>query len=118
MIESEHKLRAARWHRQKLHLVLSAMRHFAEELRERGMEVDYRRAPTRRPASARTARSRAVARPHSAGAYERLGGLTGVELVPARCSPATPTTSGRGPRSAGGCGWEDFYRHQRRRSAC
>ncbi len=45
MVESRAKLGAGRWHRQKLHLLLSAMRHFAAELRERGMEVDYRRSP-------------------------------------------------------------------------
>jgi deoxyribodipyrimidine photolyase-related protein len=32
------------WHRQKLVLVLSAMRHFADELRAEGHVVDYRRA--------------------------------------------------------------------------
>ena len=32
------------WHRQKLVLVLSAMRHFAERLRDAGHVVDYRRA--------------------------------------------------------------------------
>src|SRR3712207_4138614 len=46
LIESESKLRSARWHRQKAHLVLSAMRHFAAELRDRGLEVDHRRERT------------------------------------------------------------------------
>ena len=57
MIESEAKLRSAPWHRQKLHLVLSAMRHFAAELEERGVEVDYvRPEPPRGVASTRAAR--------------------------------------------------------------
>lgn len=44
LVESRAKLGAGRRHRQKLHLVLSAMRHFARELRERGFEVDHRSA--------------------------------------------------------------------------
>jgi deoxyribodipyrimidine photolyase-related protein len=40
LIESERALSARPYHRQKLHLLLSAMRHFAEELRERGYEVE------------------------------------------------------------------------------
>jgi deoxyribodipyrimidine photolyase-related protein len=46
MVVSDHKLASKRWHRQRLHLVLSAMAHFAHELRAEGFEVDYRRAPT------------------------------------------------------------------------
>ncbi|MEM9131419.1 MAG: cryptochrome/photolyase family protein [Actinomycetota bacterium] len=46
LVESTHKLHSKRWHRQRLHLVLSAMAHFAAELRAEGFEVDHRRAPT------------------------------------------------------------------------
>ncbi len=46
IVESEAKLGALPFHRQKLHLVLSAMRHFAAELQARGVAVDLRRAPT------------------------------------------------------------------------
>jgi len=48
MVESDTKRHSKRWHRQRLHLVLSAMRHFAQELRDEGFEVDYRHAPTLR----------------------------------------------------------------------
>ncbi len=48
MVESVTKRASKRWHRQRLHLVLSAMRHFAQELRDEGFEVDYRHAPTLR----------------------------------------------------------------------
>lgn len=41
MIESVERCRVAPYHKQKLVLVWSAMRHFAEELRRRGYEVDY-----------------------------------------------------------------------------
>lgn len=46
LIESELKIASKRWHRQRLHLVLSAMRHFVEELRAEGFEVDHRLAPS------------------------------------------------------------------------
>ncbi len=46
LVTSEAKIDSKRWHRQRLHLVLSAMTHFAEELREEGFEVDHRRART------------------------------------------------------------------------
>jgi deoxyribodipyrimidine photolyase-related protein len=43
---SERKLRAKRWHRQRLHVVLASMRRFAAALRAEGFEVDERRAET------------------------------------------------------------------------
>jgi deoxyribodipyrimidine photolyase-related protein len=46
MVESEAKLRSRPWHRQRLHLVLTAMRRFAGALREEGFDVDYREAAT------------------------------------------------------------------------
>jgi deoxyribodipyrimidine photolyase-related protein len=46
LIESAAKLRSRRWHKHKLVLVLSAMRHFAEALRAQGWQVDYVQATT------------------------------------------------------------------------
>ena len=46
LVQSEAKVASKRWHRQRLHLVLSAMAHFAAELRDEGFEVDHRRAST------------------------------------------------------------------------
>lgn len=46
LVESTDKLRSKRWHRQRLHLVLSGMAHFAAELEAEGFEVDHRRAAT------------------------------------------------------------------------
>lgn len=46
LVESEALINSRRWHRQRLHLVLSAMMHLAEALRAEGFEVDYRRAAT------------------------------------------------------------------------
>jgi len=44
MIESAALITGGRFHRQRLHLVLAAMRRYAEALRECGYAVDYRRA--------------------------------------------------------------------------
>ena len=46
LVESDALVTSRRWHRQRLHLVLSAMTHFAAELRAEGFEVDHRRATT------------------------------------------------------------------------
>ncbi len=46
LIESATKIGSKRWHRQRLHLTLTAMRTFADELRVLGFDVDYRTAPT------------------------------------------------------------------------
>ncbi|MFN0122365.1 MAG: cryptochrome/photolyase family protein [Blastocatellia bacterium] len=44
MVESLSRMRARRYHKQKVALVLSAMRHYAEALRAAGWTVDYRAA--------------------------------------------------------------------------
>jgi deoxyribodipyrimidine photolyase-related protein len=44
MVESAAKLASRPWHRQRAHLIVTAMRRFADELRHEGFEVDYRRA--------------------------------------------------------------------------
>ncbi len=46
MVISRAKLAQRPWHRAKLHLVLQAMRRFADALREEGFEVDLRTADT------------------------------------------------------------------------
>ncbi|MEZ5142655.1 MAG: cryptochrome/photolyase family protein [Acidimicrobiales bacterium] len=45
-VRSEAKLASKRWHRQRLHLVLTAMRRFADELAAEGFAVDWREAPS------------------------------------------------------------------------
>ena len=44
MVESEAKMASKSFHRQRLHLVVAAMRAFAAELEAEGFEVDYRRS--------------------------------------------------------------------------
>jgi deoxyribodipyrimidine photolyase-related protein len=46
IIQSEYKVTSRPWHQQRLHFLLSSMRHFALQLEEAGFEVDYRTAPT------------------------------------------------------------------------
>ena len=46
LVESDSILGRHRWHRQRAHMVISAMRHFAAELEAEGFDVDHRRAPT------------------------------------------------------------------------
>ena len=46
MVESVAKGSALPFHRHKLVMVLSAMHHFADELRADGYDVDFRTAPT------------------------------------------------------------------------
>jgi deoxyribodipyrimidine photolyase-related protein len=48
LVVSDAKLTSRPYHRQKLHLVVSAMRHFAAELEGLGYAVDLRRAATMR----------------------------------------------------------------------
>ncbi len=48
LVESDGIIASRPWHRQRLHLVLAAMRRFAAELRNAGFEVDHRTAPSLR----------------------------------------------------------------------
>ncbi len=48
LVESTAKLTGRPWHRQRAHLVITAMRRFASELRTAGFEVDHRRATSLR----------------------------------------------------------------------
>ena len=47
-VELGTKFQKKEWHVQKVHLLLSAMQHFAQQLRSEGYEVDYRSAETLR----------------------------------------------------------------------
>ncbi|MFZ9698015.1 MAG: cryptochrome/photolyase family protein [Ilumatobacteraceae bacterium] len=50
MVESTEKIASQPWHPQRLHFYVSSMRHFAEELRNDGITVDYVTAPSFRAA--------------------------------------------------------------------
>ncbi|MEZ5247208.1 MAG: cryptochrome/photolyase family protein [Acidimicrobiales bacterium] len=118
-VESAALVRGQRWHRQRLHLVLSAMRHLAEELRAEGFDVDYRRSAD---LAAGLAAHRAdhpgsrvlAARPSSIDGCDRLTAL-GVELVDHDyfLTAAADFADWAGARTQ--LRMEDFYRWQRRR---
>lgn len=46
LVESRRMVEGRPWHRQRLHFMLSSARHFAQELRNTGWDVDYVKAAT------------------------------------------------------------------------
>lgn len=82
MVESDAKLRQRPWHRQKLTYVLSAMRHFAEELRDAGFDVEYRRAATLRDGLEDVDPDQLVVMAPSSWSLRRLLERWGVAQVP------------------------------------
>ena len=121
-IESSAKLCARPWHRHKLILVLSAMRHFMDDMRRVGFQVDHRRAPTflaalRAHAQEHPDERLVVMRPSTwqgAQFVSRLGETLGlpVEVWPNRFFLSSPADLGtaRSPLM------ETFYRKLRRRT--
>ncbi|MDJ0768906.1 MAG: cryptochrome/photolyase family protein [Ilumatobacter sp.] len=119
LVESERKIASKRWHRQRLHLVLSAMAHFADELRDEGFEVDHRRAPTLadgvRAHTAEFGVERVVAMEPMSWDGRSLLGALGVEAIPNDqflCHYEDFAGWASGRRSLK---MEDFYRWQRLR---
>lgn len=117
LVESEGLLRRQPVHRQRAHLVLSAMRHFVTELRTEGFDVDLRRASSleagleahRRDASPK----RIVAAAPTSHAAGRLFDRCGVEVV--SDDFFAMSIEGFGAWAAGRkrLRMEDFYRAQR-----
>jgi deoxyribodipyrimidine photolyase-related protein len=120
LVEAEGALGAKRYHRQKLHLIWSAMRHFAEELRHRDITVDYRRGSTYAAAVAEHRREFApetirLLDPTSLRVGARLAAIDGVELVPGSLFLTTPDEFAVWSQGRRRLVMEDFYRWQRRR---
>lgn len=120
LIESEARLRSRPHHRQRVHLYLVAMRSFAAELEDRGIEVDYRRAPSF-AAGVGTHRNRhrpgevVVLAPSSRGARRGVEAIAGVDIA-----EGTLFLTGAEEFAAWAEGrkrlvMESFYRRQRRR---
>jgi deoxyribodipyrimidine photolyase-related protein len=119
MVESALKNGSRPWHRQRLHFIVSSMRHFAEELRADGFEVDYVRADTMTQGLAlhRAAHpgSRVVATaPNSLAATALLARL-GVETEETNqfLTPRGEFAAWAATRKS--LKMEDFYRRQRTR---
>ncbi|MEM7275365.1 MAG: cryptochrome/photolyase family protein [Actinomycetota bacterium] len=119
LVESEAKLRSKRWHRQRLHLVLSGMAHLAAELTDAGFEVDHRRAPT---LAAGLAAHRAAHRPDEVVAMAPMSwdGVAmldrcGVTTIPNEQFLCHPDDFARWAEGRKSLKMEDFYRWQRLR---
>jgi len=119
MVESRAALTRRRWHRQRLHLVLSAMRHFADELRNEGFEVDYRQAETLAEGLAAHRHDHQpdqvlAAYPFSHQGVTRLTEL-GVTLVAHQFFLTDPAEFSAWAEGRNRLRMEDFYRWQRQR---
>ena len=120
LITASGKVDGRPWHRQRLHLILTAMARFASELRAEGFEVDERVAPSM-AAGIRAHRAEygpdqvVVTEPNSRAARrlaDRLG-ITQVRSNQFLCHPEDFAAWAR--TRPGRLRMEDFYRWQRRR---
>ena len=119
LVESTARLQSKRWHRQRAHLVIAAMRRFADELRVEGFDVDLRRAPSLTAGLEAHRREHAptevlVSEPNSWDGLrlvERLG-CTVVRSNQFLCHRDDFATWAAGRKQLK---LEDFYREQRRR---
>ncbi len=119
MVESRAKLESKPWHRQRAHLVITAMRRFATELEAEGFEVDYRRCESL-TAGLRAHRAEhrpsvvIATEPASWDGRERLGRLD-VELTRTDQFLCHPEEFAEWAGTRRSLRMEDFYRWQRRR---
>ncbi|WP_240615734.1 cryptochrome/photolyase family protein [Nakamurella deserti] len=114
LVESRKVFARRRFHRQKAHLVLSAMRHRAAELGER---CTYVRADRYADAVRDFGEPLTVCHPTSRSALRLVGRLPGVEVLPARGYATSMEQFDTWVRSRGQRRLllEDFYRESRRR---
>lgn len=119
LVHSRDKLDSKRWHRQRAHLIVTAMRRFALELRTEGFDVDERDAASFRSGLTSHRKefqpSQVVAMESANFAGNRLLIDLGVELIRSDqflCHRDDFTTFASGRKSLK---MEDFYRWQRRR---
>jgi len=117
LVESRRVLARKRFHRQKAHLVLSAMRHRAAELGER---CDYRREPTYREAVAHVDGPLEIVQPTSRAAVALVRTMAEERDVVRLPERGFTTSRADFEQWAAGRGGrrlllEDFYRDARRR---
>ncbi len=114
MIEARTVFARRRFHRQKAHLVLSAMRHRAAEL---GGRCRYLSVETYAAGLARVREPVTVCHPTSWSALEFVQRQDGVDVVPARGFVTPMADFARWADARGGKRLllEDFYREVRRR---
>jgi deoxyribodipyrimidine photolyase-related protein len=116
LVEATSALRRRRYHRQKLHLVLSGLRHLAEELGDRAVHL---RTDTYREALEQLGRPVVVHEPTSRAAEALVHRLAAEGLV-AAVLPTPTFALGRAEFAEWAAGRESFrmeafYREQRRR---
>ncbi|MFK7917941.1 MAG: cryptochrome/photolyase family protein [Ilumatobacter sp.] len=119
LVESLAKLASKRWHRQRAHFVIAAMRRFGAELRDAGFDVDLRRADSLRQGFADHVEEFSpdavtATEPASWSGLEMLRDL-GVDIVRSNqflCHYDEFAEWAHGKKSFK---MEDFYRQQRRR---
>ena len=117
------KLRSKRWHRQRAHLLVTSMRRFADELRDRGYAVDWREADSFREAHAAHVEEFAPDNVRAMEPMNRTGRRVledlGVELLRSDQFLTHPDDfaawADEHERKDGSLLLEDFYRWQRRR---
>jgi len=117
------KLRQKRWHRQRAHLLVTAMRRFAAELGDAGYEVDWREADSFRQAHAEHVEAFSPDVVRALEPANRTGRAVlqdlGVDLVRSDAFLTHPDEfaawADEHVRSDGSLLMEDFYRWQRRR---
>ncbi|MEZ5237784.1 MAG: cryptochrome/photolyase family protein [Microthrixaceae bacterium] len=119
IVESQQLVGSKRWHRQRLHLVLSAMAHFAQELRDAGYEVDHRRANNLieglRAHRSEFGAERVVASDPMSWAAREMFERTGVETFPCERFLCSSGQFAEWAEGRGHLRMEDFYRWQRTR---
>ena len=114
LVEARGVFRRRRFHRQKAHLVLSALRHRAREL---GARAVYLRAETFRAGLAELGEPVEVCAPTSYDGRRLVAALPGVTVIPERGFVTRPEDFARWAASRGRRRLllEDFYRDARRR---
>jgi deoxyribodipyrimidine photolyase-related protein len=119
MVRNETLIGSRRWHRQRLHLVLTGMRRFADDLRNEGFEVDERSAPSLTVGLAAHKKQfqpeRVVAMETLSETAVRVLRKLGVELIKTNQMLCHYDDFGQWAGDAKHLRMEDFYRWQRRR---
>lgn len=115
LVESTAGMKRLRTHRRRVHLVLSGMRHLAQELRDQGVEVVERRgAATLKEGLQGLGDDVVAAAPNTGGGRRGLTKL-GVRLVDSNQFLTAPEAFADWAGGRKRLVMEDFYREQRRR---
>lgn len=119
IVESQKKISSRPWHRQRLHFLISSMRHFAQDLRNLGYTVDYQISPTmaagyQQHISQFAPNTVIASEPNSYAARQLLTSLS-VTTVPSYqfLTPSGDFAAWASTRKS--LKMEDFYRRQRTR---